>query len=97
MTFIDTLLTYARAGYPAVALVSHEESRVLGELARAAEQAEPTLTDVALTRLRKNKLETLAAQAESISGRAALTGEDRRRIRRLPVEPSLPVAEEASA
>ena len=97
MTFIETLLTYARAGYPAVAVVSHKESRVLGELARAAEQAERTLAAVALTGLLKNKLETLAAQAESISDRAALTGEYRRRIGRLAVEPSLPVPEEGPA
>lgn len=49
MTFIDTLLTYARAGYPAVAVVSHEESRVLGELARAAEQSRRTLATWSLT------------------------------------------------
>ncbi len=53
--------------------------------------------DAALTGVLKDKLEALAAQAESISDRAALTGEYRRRIRRLPVEPSLPVPEEASA
>ena len=96
MTFIDTLLTYARAGYPAVAVVSHEESRVLGELARAAEQAERTLADTALTGLLKDKLEALAAQAESISDRAALTSQYRRKIRRAAVDPSERVPEKGS-
>jgi hypothetical protein len=53
--------------------------------------------DAALTGLLAQKLQEVAAQAESISDRAALTGEYRRRIRRLPVEPSLPIPEEASA
>jgi hypothetical protein len=53
--------------------------------------------NAALTGLLTEKLEELATQAESISDRAALTGEYRRKIRRLPVEPSLPVPEEASA
>ncbi len=49
MTFIDTLLTYARAGSQAVAVVSHEESSVLGELAPAAEQAGRRLATWSLT------------------------------------------------
>jgi len=49
MTFIETLLTYARAGYPAVAVLSHEEARVLGDLTRAAEAAGRGLAAWSLT------------------------------------------------
>jgi hypothetical protein len=53
--------------------------------------------DAALTGLLKDKLAALAAQAESISDRAALTGEYRRRIRRVAGDPAEQIPEEATA
>lgn len=50
-----------------------------------------------LTGLLKDKLHEVAAQAESISDRAALTGQYRRKIRRAAVDPSVQVLEETSA